>query len=175
MAGYTGGYGAAKLTFANEAELENHFNSVFLSPILEADYAGDAISTVKVVEAAAAAGVRTMYACGEGGVYSAVWELAENAGLGARIQLKKVPLKQETVEICDYFNISPYQLLSVGAVLLTATHGQKVLAELAAAGIPAVIIGHLTDDNDRVVLNEEEVRFLEPFRYESLNQAKSES
>ena len=109
------------------------------------------------------------------GVYSAVWELAENAGLGARIQLKKVPLKQETVEICDYFNISPYQLLSVGAVLLTATHGQKVLAELAAAGIPAVIIGHLTDDNDRVVLNEEEVRFLEPFRYESLNQAKSES
>ena len=175
MAGYTGGYGAAKLTFANEAELENHFNSVFLSPILEADYTGDAISTVKAVETAAAAGVRTMYACGEGGVYSAVWELTENAGLGARIQLKKVPLKQETVEICDYFNISPYQLLSVGAVLLTATHGQKVLAELAAAGIPAVIIGHLTDDNDRVVLNEEEVRFLEPFRYESLNQAKSES
>ena len=30
-------------------------------------------------------------------------------------------------------------------------------------------------DNDRVVLNDEEVRFLEPFRYESLNQAKSES
>ena len=146
-----------------------------MSPILEADYTGDDISTVKALEAAAAAGVRTMYACGEGGVYSAVWELAENAGLGARIQLKKVPLKQETVEICDYFNISPYQLLSVGAVLLTATHGQKVLAELAAAGIPAVIIGHLTDDNDRVVLNEEEVRFLEPFRYESLNQAKSES
>lgn len=133
------------------------------------------IASVQADVTAAAAGVRTMYACGEGGVYSAVWELAENAGLGARIQLKKVPLKQETVEICDYFNISPYQLLSVGAVLLTATHGQKVLAELAAAGIPAVIIGHLTDDNDRVVLNEEEVRFLEPFRYESLNQAKSES
>ncbi len=175
MAGYAGGYGAAKLTFANEKELEKHFNPVFLSPILEADYTGDAVSAVKAVETAAAAGVKTMYACGEGGVYSAVWELAENAGLGARIQLKEVPLQQETVEVCDYFNISPYQLLSVGAVLLTATHGQKVLAELAAAGIPAVIIGHLTDDNDRVVLNEEEVRFLEPFRYESLNQAKSES
>ena len=49
------------------------------------------------------------------------------------------------------------------------------MTELAAAGIPAVIIGHLTDDNDRVVLNDEEVRFLEPFRYESLNQARSES
>lgn len=172
MAGYAGDYGAAKLAFAKQAELERHFNPVFLSPVLDADYTGDAISAVPAAEAAAAAGVRTMYACGEGGVYAAVWEMAENAGLGARIQLKEVPLKQETVEICDYFNISPYQLMSVGAVLLTATHGQKVLAELAAAGIPAVIIGHLTDDNDRVVLNEEEVRFLEPFRYESLNHAE---
>lgn len=172
MAGYAGGYGAAKLAFDHQAELEEHFNPVFLSPVMGADYTGDAISAVPTARAAAAAGVRTMYACGEGGVYTAVWELAENAGLGARIQLKEVPLKQETVEICDYFNISPYQLVSVGAVLLTATHGQKVLAELAAAGIPAVIIGHLTDDNDRVVLNEEEVRFLEPFRYESLNHAE---
>ena len=175
MAGYAGDYGAAKLAFAGQAELERHFNPVFLSPVMEADYTGDTISAVSAVKAAAAAGVRSMYACGEGGVYTAVWELAENAGLGARIQLKEVPLRQETVEICDYFNISPYQLMSAGAVLLTATHGQKVLAELAAAGIPAVIIGHLTDDNDRVVLNDEEVRFLEPFRYESLNQARSES
>ena len=171
MAGYAGNYGAAKLTFANQEELEKHFNPVFLSPILDADDTGAVFSAVPAVEKAAAAGVTSMYACGEGGVYAAVWEMAENAGLGARIQLKEVPLKQETVEICDYFNISPYQLISVGAVLLTATHGQKVLAELAAAGIPAVIIGHLTDDNDRVVLNEEEVRFLEPFRYESLNHA----
>ena len=173
MAGYTGGFGAARLTFAHEAELEKHFNPVFLSPILEADYTGEAVSAVKAVETAAAAGVRTMYACGEGGVYSAVWELAETAGLGARIQLKEVPLKQETVEVCDYFNISPYQLLSAGAVLMTATHGQKVLAELAAAGIPAVIIGHLTDDNDRVVLNEEEMRLLEPFRQDSLSQSQA--
>jgi hydrogenase maturation factor len=68
------------------------------------------------------------------------------------------------VEICDYFGISPYQIATEGSLLLAVDHGQKVLTELAAAGIPAVIIGHLTDDNDRVVLNEEEVRYLEPFR-----------
>lgn len=66
------------------------------------------------------------------------------------------------------FDISPYQLLSTGTLLLAADHGQKVLTELAAAGIPAVIIGHLTDDNDRVVLNEEEARYLEPFRQDSM-------
>lgn len=173
MAGYAGGFGAAQLAFEHQQALEQHFNPVFLSPVLERDDMGCVFSGISAVQAAAQAGVRTMYACGEGGVYTAVWELAEYAGLGARIQLKEVPLKQETVEICDYFNISPYQLLSIGAILMTATHGQKVLAELAAAGIPAVIIGHLTDDNDRVVINEDEVRFLEPFRQESLNQAKA--
>ena len=97
MAGYAGDYGAAKLAFAGQAELERHFNPVFLSPVMEADYTGDTISAVSAVKAAAAAGVRSMYACGEGGVYTAVWELAENAGLGARIQLKEVPLRQETI------------------------------------------------------------------------------
>ena len=81
MAGYAGDYGAAKLAFAGQAELERHFNPVFLSPVMEADYTGDTISAVSAVKAAAAAGVRSMYACGEGGVYTAVWELAENAGL----------------------------------------------------------------------------------------------
>ena len=170
MAGYAGGYGAARLTFAYREELEKHFNPVFLSSILEAEYTGEALSAVPAITAAAQAGVRSMYACGEGGIYTAVWELAETAGLGARIQLKAVPLQQETVEVCDYFNITPYQLIATGAVLMTATHGQKVLDRLAAAGIPAVIIGHLTDDNDRVVVNEDEVRFLEPFRQDSLNQ-----
>ena len=41
MAGYAGDYGAAKLAFAGQAELERHFNPVFLSPVMEADYTGD--------------------------------------------------------------------------------------------------------------------------------------
>ncbi|MFR6155950.1 MAG: hypothetical protein ACLUI7_01425 [Coprococcus sp.] len=43
MAGYAGDYGAAKLAFAGQAELERHFNPVFLSPVMEADYTGDTI------------------------------------------------------------------------------------------------------------------------------------
>ena len=49
MAGYAGDYGAAKLAFAGQAELERHFNLYFLSPVMEADYTGDTISAVSAV------------------------------------------------------------------------------------------------------------------------------
>lgn len=169
MAGYAGFRGSSELSEEHRESLWQHFNPDFLSRLLEIDEAGTDFSCVSAVRAAAAAGVRTMYAAGEGGVFSAVWEMAGRDNLGARIHLKTIPIRQETVEVCDYFNITPYQLLSTGTLLLAADHGQKVLTELAAAGIPAVIIGHLTGDNDRVVLNEEEVRYLEPFRQDSIS------
>ncbi len=31
-----------------------------------------------------------------------MWELAQRAGVGLEIDLKKIPLKQETVEICEF-------------------------------------------------------------------------
>lgn len=168
MTGYTGWRGSVRLARQYQDTLEQHFNPAFLAGMLETEADAADFSCMPAVEAAAKAGVRTMYASGEGGIFAAVWEMAEAAGLGARIHLKDILLRQETVEICDYFGISPYQLLTEGALLLAVDHGQKVLAELAGAGIPAVIIGHLTDDNDRVVMNEEEVRYLEPFRQDSI-------
>jgi hydrogenase maturation factor len=165
MTGYAGWKGATMLADLKKEELAQHFNPAYLEKMLS--FVGretGTFSCVPAVKAACKAGVRTMCAAGEGGVFAAVWELSERAGLGASVHLKDIPLRQETVEICDYFGISPYQIATEGSLLLAVDHGQKVLTELAAAGIPAVIIGHLTDDNDRVVLNEEEVRYLEPFR-----------
>ncbi len=169
MTGYAGWRGSAQLSEQHRDKLEQHFNPDFLRKLLDIDVSGDEFSCIPAVKAAADAGVRTMHAAGDGGVFNAVWEMACRNSLGARIHLKAIPIRQETVEVCDYFNVSPYQLLSTGVLLMTADHGQKVLTELAAAGIPAVIIGHLTDDNDRVVLNEEEVRYLEPFRQDSIS------
>lgn len=168
MTGYAGWSGTVKLAMRYRQMLEAHFNPSFLSNIFD-DNEDKRDCAAEAVRAAASAGVRTMYAAGAGGVFAAAWELAAQAGLGCRIHLKAIPLRQETVEICDYFGISPYQLVTEGALLLTADHGQKVLTELAAAGVPAVIIGHLTDDNDRVILSDGETRYLEPFRQDSID------
>jgi hydrogenase maturation factor len=165
MTGYAGWKDSVQLAEKKRSELAQHFNPAYLDKMLSAvDRENGTFSCVPAVKAACKAGVTAMCAVGEGGVFAAAWELCERAGLGAKVHLKDIPLRQETVEICDYFGVSPYQIAAEGSLLLAVDHGQKVLTELAAAGIPAVIIGHLTDDNDRVVLNEEEVRYLEPFR-----------
>ena len=44
---------------------------------------------------------------------------------------------------------------------MTADNGEALAAALAAADIPAAVIGRTTDGNDRVILNEGEKRFLD--------------
>ena len=98
---------------------------------------------------------------GEGGIFTALWEMAERAGVGLEVDLKKIPVKQETVEITEYFDINPYYLYSAGSLLVGTEHAEALIAELAAAGIPAVVIGRVTDGKERVILNGEDRRYLD--------------
>lgn len=47
---------------------------------------------------------------------------------------------------------------------MAAPGGNRLVLDLKQQGIPAVVIGKATADNDRVVINEDERRFLEPLR-----------
>jgi hydrogenase expression/formation protein HypE len=38
--------------------------------------------------------------------------MAEASGVGLEIDLKKIPVRQETIEICEFFGINPYELIS---------------------------------------------------------------
>lgn len=116
-----------------------------------------------IPEAATAvkSGVCAMHDASEGGIFGALWELAEKAGVGLTIEMKKIPLRQETVEVCEFCNVNPYELLSGGCMVMTAWDGQGLVMALQAEGIPAVIVGKITDSNDRLILNEDEVRYMD--------------
>lgn len=107
------------------------------------------------------AGVSAMHDASEGGIFRALWELAESAGTGLRVELKKLPIRQETVEICEFYRLNPYVLLSGGSLVMTAADGNALVQALEHAGIPASLVGKITGDHDRVILNGEETRFLE--------------
>lgn len=106
-------------------------------------------------------GVGSMHDVSQGGIFAALWEIAQQTGVGLQIDLKKIPIRQETVEICEYYGLNPYKILSGGSMLLLAEHGNEVVWNLEKAGIHATVIGRTTDGNDRVILNEEETRYLE--------------
>ena len=103
----------------------------------------------------------------ESGV-SAMHEMPESAGVGLEIDLTKIPIRQETVEVCEFFDINPYELISSGSMLMAATDGNGLVRALEAANIPAVCVGKVTEGNDRVLLSGEERRFLEPPKEDEL-------
>lgn len=59
-----------------------------------------------------------MHDLSQGGIFTALWEMAERAGVGLEVDLKRIPVKQETIELCEYFDINPYNLYSAGALLI---------------------------------------------------------
>ena len=126
------------------------------------------LSVLPEAAVAVRSGVSAMHDVTEGGIYGALWELAESSGVGLEIELKKIPVKQETIEVCEYFNVNPYGLISSGCMLMASPDGNTLARELAKAGVHAAVIGKATSGNDRVLLNGEERRFLEPPKTDEL-------
>ena len=119
------------------------------------------LSVIPEAATAMKSGVCGMHDVSRGGIFGALWELAQRAGVGLEIDLKKIPVKQETVEICEFFELNPYELLSGGCLIMVTGSGQALADLLEGEGIPAAVIGRTTDGNDRVVCNEDEKRYLE--------------
>jgi hydrogenase expression/formation protein HypE len=126
------------------------------------------LSVVPEAATAVKSGVRAMHGVTEGGIFGALWEMSEGAGVGLEIDLKKLPVKQETIEVCEFFEINPYELLSGGCLLMAADNGYDLVKALEQEGIPALVVGKTTDSNDRVVINGDERRFLEPSKSDEL-------
>lgn len=159
---WVGLQGTAKLAVSKEEELSRRLPGRMLR---EAATYSQYMSIVPEARIALKAGVGILHDVSGGGMFRALWELAELAGTGLRVDLKKIPIKQETIEICEVFGLNPYELLSGGALLMVTEDGESLAEKLMKADIPAAVIGKLTDNNDRVILTHwdgsEEIRFLE--------------
>ena len=119
------------------------------------------LSIVLEAEVAMKFGVGVMHDASEGGIMAALWELADSSGVGLTIELKKLPIRQETVEVCEFCNVNPYELLSGGCLIMTAEDGSSLVEALNEEGISAVVVGKITGSNDRIILNDEEKRYLD--------------
>ncbi len=106
-------------------------------------------------------GARVMHDVSDGGIFGALWDMAEGAGMGFEIELKKIPMLQEIVEITGFFGINTYRCKSSGSLLIACEDGESVAEKLLKEQIPAVVIGKFTDSNNKIIRNDDEVRYLE--------------
>lgn len=106
-------------------------------------------------------GASAMHQITSGGILAALWEIAESSNVGMEVDLKKMTIKQETVEVCEFCHLNPYQLTSAGSVLIFTDRGEELVSKYAEAGIQAVVLGRTTVDTARVILGGEEKRYLD--------------
>lgn len=165
MTKWVGIEGTAIIAKEKEKELKAHYNSEFIDKAKELS---KYISVVKEGKIASEFGVSMMHDVTEGGLFGALWEVAAAARKGVEIILELIPIKQETIEICEYFDLNPYKLISSGSMLIITDNGQQLAEKLIAEGVFATVIGKITDDNDRIVIQEDTRRSLEPPKSDEL-------
>lgn len=124
----------------------------------------------------AGAGYRIYYMhdISHGGVYGALWQLALRLGKGIEIRHEAVPIRQETVELCEFYNLNPYMLEGTGSLLLVTDCGDAVVGGLAEQGIPAAVIGKIQNGRDKAVLMGQETRYLSPVCCDEIYKVLSE-
>ena len=109
----------------------------------------------------AQAGTTYMLPVSSGGVYAGLWNLSEVTGLGFDVDFRKIPVCQEIIEICEIYDINPYELESSGCLLMTFRPECGMINLLHENGIPVEIIGVMQESNDKVIRNLDEIRYLD--------------
>ena len=149
---------ACLIANAKEIELKERFPQSLIDTVKGME------QEMKVLSEAAGAiksGVSAMHDLSEGGILGGLWEFAEKHNVGLEIDLKKIPVKQEIIEICEFYEINPYLLRSGGSLLMVTDNGANLVRKLSEMGISSSVIGRITEGNDKVIYNGEEKRFLD--------------
>lgn len=150
--------GAYLLTQYKEEELKKRFPAQMIEPVRRM---GEWLGICEEAYLAMEHGASFVHNLSNGGVLNGLWELSARGKCGIHVDFKKIPVRQEIIEVCELFDLNPYQLLSGGSLLMTVPQGSDAVEAMKEQGIPVCVIGEVTDSNDKVLVNEDEIRYLD--------------
>ncbi|MEY8410303.1 AIR synthase-related protein [Lachnospiraceae bacterium 62-26] len=150
--------GMLRIVEERESELRQRFAPVFLRQIRSYKKEIFAGAKLEIARTAGAVAVRQIT---EGGIFAALWGLAKDAGTGFDVDMKRISILQETIEVCEHYRLNPYQLTSAGSFLLLAQRGEALADALRKNQTEASVIGRLAKGNDKVIHNGGDVRCLD--------------
>ena len=99
-------------------------------------------------------GVTAMHDATECGILGGLYEIAQAANLGVRVEMESIVVEDCVQEICRYFDIDPYASISEGTLIISCREhkAQDILRALHQRGIKASIVGELTKSRLGMVL-----------------------
>lgn len=157
MAGYAGWAGTLRIADLKRAELEQWFRPSYIENMLQTKWE----SPENTQSFWRSVGAAEWEEAGEGGVFAALWRLSGAYMTGVEFWLRDIPLRQETVELCERYELNPYRLLSEGAFVLAGDNGLDLVRNLREKNIPAAVIGKVTTGIGRVIRSQDGTGYLE--------------
>lgn len=172
MTKWIGLYGGAILAQLKEDELVTRYPKSYIETA--AKYLKDTslIPELEVIEAIVTEKPGCIYAAHDvsnGGLFGALWQLMSACNCGAEFAIEDIPVKQEIIEVSEYFDINPYMMNGQGGLLLVMEDGTSLVERMRQSGIAANIIGKTTESKDRKIRIGDEERFLVPPKGDALN------
>ena len=149
--------GTKTLAAQNKARIAAYFPESFAGKVFSIEPEQNAAKAETIAQRPDA----YVFGVGKDGILAALWEFAESLKAGLFIDLRKIPVCQETIEVCECLDEDPYGIDSTGCLLIAAKAGGPLMRELKAAGIKATCIGTLTEGNDRILYNQGRIRYLD--------------
>lgn len=162
MCGQTGVGGTLQLYYDNQKELFERYSESYLRPVEQLE---QLILLGGQVDIAFDHGCIYSHDISRGGVFAALWEMGDALKCGLEVCHDNIPILQETIEICEHTGDNPYMIDGCGSALFVVPDGKLLADKLYEAGYEASVIGRLTENSDRVIVHEDERRFLTPPRY----------
>ncbi len=169
MAGYMALAGSAVMVRQDRERLLDRLPEELIDQLLAFDRRREECKDILQESIGKEAGASAWFPLGEGGIFNGLWHMADHWGTGFTVQLKDLPVRQETIEVCEIEEKNPYYLYSEGCWLLAADHGDRVCAALRAQGIPAAVIGVLTNKKDKTLCHDSTVSCLNRPRQDELD------
>lgn len=178
LIGYIALAATEKTLLIKESELNSRFSVSYLNKVKRAclDFT---YNEKEIKEVLSTSGVERyeLIELSDTGVFGGLWKLSENivkrskddtdvlfkaSDKGLKVNIEDIPVRQETIEILEYFDANPYTYPSKGTFLLACDNANVVLNAMSANGTNAAVIGITDSTNERVIINGETKRFLTP-------------
>ena len=116
------------------------------------------LSVLKEAQVAVSAGgVHAMHDPTEGGLSSALYELAEAARVGLKIEADAIRILPEAAQLCSDFELNSLGVIASGALLICVdpAYEKRTLVRMRAARIPVTRIGTVVARRNGVILIED--------------------
>ncbi len=151
LVGYPGAAGVKRLYqgLCAQGLGEFHGSRVIGERLHEADTTAAGRSVVKLVQTAGRLRIKiAAWPLGEGGLFTALYDLAHSQNRGMQIELPEVPVTAATVALCEREALDPYRLWSNGSYLLVTEDAAAVIDRIGEQAAdwpwPVTVIGRIT-------------------------------